>query len=123
MNDLLVSGAKWRRFTHSGILRAQVTSLGRTEPDVTRPVRPYGSLRPRFWRVYLEPVPDDTSLRRWANRLGPETLAGLNALVVELARSLKATRGRKLRVDGMVVETTPCTTRPPAASAALGCRC
>jgi IS5 family transposase len=57
-------------------------------------------------RVYLEPVPDDTTLLRWANQIGPETLAGLNDRVVERARSLRVTRGRKLRVDSMGVDTT-----------------
>jgi transposase, IS5 family len=42
---------------------------------------------------------------RWANLIGPETVAALNDRVVELARSLKVTRGRKLRIDATVVET------------------
>jgi IS5 family transposase len=59
----------------------------------------------QFCRLYLESAPDDTTLIRWANQIGPETLASLNDRAVELARSLKVTRGRKLRIDGMVVET------------------
>ena len=59
----------------------------------------------QFCRLYLESVPDDTTLIRWANQVGSETLASLNDRVVELARSLKVTRGRKLRVDSMVVES------------------
>jgi IS5 family transposase len=59
----------------------------------------------QFCRLYLEPAPDDTTLIRWANQIGPETIAALNDRAVELARSLKVTRGRKLRVDSMVVET------------------
>jgi transposase, IS5 family len=59
----------------------------------------------QFCRVYLEPVPDDTTLIRWANMIGPETLERLNDRVVQLARSLKVTRGRKLRVDTTAVET------------------
>jgi transposase, IS5 family len=59
----------------------------------------------QFCRLYLEPVPDDTTLIRWANTIGSETVASLNDRAVELARSLKVTRGRKLRVDSMVVET------------------
>src|SRR3712207_5436538 len=59
----------------------------------------------QFCRLYLEPVPDDTTLIRWANTIGPETVASLNDQAVELARSLKVTRGRKLRVDSTVVET------------------
>lgn len=60
----------------------------------------------QFCRVYLAAVPDDTTLRRWANLIGVETLAALNDRVVELAQALKVTRGRKLRVDSTVVETT-----------------
>jgi transposase, IS5 family len=59
----------------------------------------------QFCRLYLEAAPDDTTLIRWANTIGPETLASLNDRAVELAHSLKVTRGRKLRVDAMVVET------------------
>src|SRR3712207_1668018 len=59
----------------------------------------------QFCRLYLEGAPDDTTLIRWANIIGPETLTALNDRAVELARSLKVTRGRKLRVDSMVVET------------------
>jgi IS5 family transposase len=59
----------------------------------------------QFCRVYLEKVPDDTVLIRWAATIGPETLQALNDRVVQLARSLKVTRGRKLRVDTTAVET------------------
>src|SRR5688500_18674336 len=59
----------------------------------------------QFCRVYLERVPDDTTLIRWANAIGPETLQALNDRVVQLARSLKVTRRRKLRVDTTAVET------------------
>lgn len=59
----------------------------------------------QFCRVYLERVPDDTTLIRWANTLGPETIRQLNDRVVELARRKKVTRGRKLRVDTTAVET------------------
>lgn len=59
----------------------------------------------QFCRLYLEAAPDDTTLIRWANLIGPKTLETLNERAVELARSLKVTRGRKLRTDGVVVET------------------
>jgi IS5 family transposase len=59
----------------------------------------------QFGRVYLEPVPDDTTLLRWAQLIGPQTREHLNERVVQLARSLKVTRGRKLRLDSTVVET------------------
>ncbi len=60
----------------------------------------------QFCRVYLEPVPDDTTLIRWATLIGPTTVERLNDRVVELARQLKVTRGRMLRVDSTVVQTT-----------------
>src|SRR3954468_8664955 len=59
----------------------------------------------QFFRVYLEKVPDDTVLIRWANTIGPETLQRLNDRAVQLAKDLKVTRGRKLRVDTTAVET------------------
>jgi transposase, IS5 family len=59
----------------------------------------------QFCRIYLESVPDDTTLIRWANLIGPGAIEQLNERVVELARSLKVTRGRKLRVDSTAVET------------------
>jgi IS5 family transposase len=59
----------------------------------------------QFCRVYLEKVPDDTTLIRWANTIGPETIERLNDRVVQSARSLKVTRGRQLRVDTTAVET------------------
>jgi transposase, IS5 family len=59
----------------------------------------------QFCRLYLQSAPDDTTLIRWASLIGPKTVAALNDRAVELARSLKVTRGRKLRTDGTVVET------------------
>jgi transposase, IS5 family len=59
----------------------------------------------QFCRLYLEPAPDDTTLIRWAKQIEPATLEKLNERVVALARQAKVTRGRKLRVDGTVVET------------------
>mgnify|MGYP001353041627 CR=1 FL=1 len=60
----------------------------------------------QFCRVYLEAVPDDTTLNRWANLIGPGTLEEVHERVVQLARQLRVTRGRKLRLDSAVVETT-----------------
>jgi IS5 family transposase len=71
----------------------------------------------QFCRLYLKAAPDDTTLIRWANTIGPKTVASLNERAVELARSLKVTRGRKLRVDAMVVQTN---VHHPTDSALLG---
>jgi IS5 family transposase len=59
----------------------------------------------QFTRLYLEGAPDDTTLIRWANTIGAPTLAALNDRAVQLARTLKVTRGRKLRTDATMVET------------------
>ncbi len=71
----------------------------------------------QFTRLYLERSPDDTTLIRWANVIGSETVRALNDRAVELAHSLKATRARKLRIDGLVVETN---IHHPTDSALLG---
>jgi IS5 family transposase len=59
----------------------------------------------QFCRVYLNAVPDDTTLIKWANVIQPQTLHELLDHVADLARTQKVTRGRKLRTDGTVVET------------------
>src|SRR3712207_1223245 len=59
----------------------------------------------QFCRRYLQPVPDDTTLIRWANLIGPDTLQQIHDRVVALAKQLQVTRGRKLRVDSTVIET------------------
>jgi transposase, IS5 family len=65
------------------------------------------SLRLRqFCRLGLHTPPDDTTLIRWAQQITPATVEQLNHRVVELARQAKVTRGRKLRVDTTLVETT-----------------
>src|SRR6266436_7033288 len=58
-----------------------------------------------FCRLYWAPVPDDTTLIRWANTLHPETLHALNDRVVQLAVQAKVTKGRKLRLDATCVQT------------------
>jgi transposase, IS5 family len=59
-----------------------------------------------FCRLYWAPVPDESTLVRWANTLQPETLHALNDRVVQLARKAKVTKGRKLRLDATCVQTT-----------------
>jgi transposase, IS5 family len=59
----------------------------------------------QFCRVYVETVPDETTLRRWATLIQPATLHRLLDHTVGLARSLRVTHGRQLRLDGTVVET------------------
>src|SRR5437588_8307457 len=59
-----------------------------------------------FCRLYWAPVPDDTTLIRWANTLQPETLHALNDRVGQLAVQARVTKGRKLRLDATCVQTT-----------------
>ena len=70
----------------------------------------------QFCRVYLQEVPDDTTLIRWAGLIQPETLEQFNGRLTELACQLKVTRGRKLRTDGTVVESN---IHPPSDSSLL----
>jgi IS5 family transposase len=65
----------------------------------------------RFCRVYLNGVPDDTTLLRWANLIQPKTLERFNQRITQLAIDRKVTGGRKLRTDGTVVESN---IRPPS---------
>ena len=58
-----------------------------------------------FCRVYFRPVPDATTLLRWAQTIRPETLHALNDRVVQLAHQARVTSGRKLRIDGTAVQT------------------
>jgi len=60
----------------------------------------------QFCRGYAARVPDNTTRSRWATRIRPATLHTLLDHIVGLARQLKVTRGRKLRIDGTVGETT-----------------
>ena len=60
----------------------------------------------QFCRVYLKATPDHSTLCRWANLIQPETLQAFNGRILSLAIDNKLTRGRKLRTDGTVVETT-----------------
>ena len=70
----------------------------------------------QFCRVYLQDVPDDTTLIRWAKLIQPRTLEKFNQRLTQLAVQLKVTRGRKLRTDGTVVETN---IHPPSDSSLL----
>lgn len=60
----------------------------------------------QFCRVYFHAVPDHTTLCKWAKLVQPETLEAFNERILALAIESKLTRGRKLRTDGTVAETT-----------------
>jgi transposase, IS5 family len=70
----------------------------------------------QFCRVYLNRVPDDTTLIRQANLIRGETLEKFNARITELAVETKVTKGKKLRTDGTVVESN---IHPPSDSRQL----
>ena len=72
--------------------------------DCVREVR--GSLIYRaFCRIDCERVPDDKTLIRLAQALGPDTLKAILERLVQVGRPRQVVRGRKLRVDTTVVET------------------
>lgn len=77
---------------------------GYSYEETERVVRDSLSLR-QFCRVYLNDVPDDTTLLRWANLIQPKTLEKFNQRIMQLAVESKVTRGRRLRTDGTVVES------------------
>jgi IS5 family transposase len=77
---------------------------GYSYEETERAVRDSLSLR-AFCRVYLNDVPDDTTLIRWANLIQPQTLEKFNERIIRLAVERKVTNGRKLRTDGTVVES------------------
>jgi IS5 family transposase len=78
--------------------------------ETERVVRDSLSLR-QFCRVFLNDVPDEKTLIRWANVIQPKTLEKFNERIIQLAVERKVTRGRKLRTDGTVVESN---IRPPS---------
>jgi IS5 family transposase len=88
---------------------------GYSYEETERVVRDSLSLR-AFCRVYLQAVPDDTTLIRWANLIQPKTLESFNQRVVQLAVERKVSKGRKLRTDGTVVEAN---IHPPSDSRLL----
>jgi len=76
---------------------------GYSYAETERAVRDSLSLR-QFCRVYLNDVPDDTTLIRWTQVIQAKTLEKFNQRIIQLAVKRKVTRGRKLRMDGTVVE-------------------
>jgi len=83
---------------------------GYSYEETEREVRDSLRLR-QFCRVYLNAVPDDTTLIRWANLIQPKTLEKFNQRITQLAIKRKVTRGRKMRTDGTAVESN---IRPPS---------
>jgi IS5 family transposase len=106
-----------RRFPHTAsdgrpstpvevILRMLVVKhlYGWSFPQTTQFVADSLVLR-QFCRVYFATVPDQSTLNRWARLIQPATLQRLLDHIVHLACQLQVTQGRKLRIDGTVVET------------------
>jgi IS5 family transposase len=58
-----------------------------------------------FCRIGLEKVPDDKTMVRLGQVVGPEVIAELHARIVELAKLKRVTQGKKMRIDTTVVET------------------
>jgi transposase, IS5 family len=81
--------------------------------ETERVVRDSLSLR-QFCGVYtytvrryrcLNDVPDEKTLIRWAKVIQPKTLEKFNERIMQLAVERKVTKRRKLRTDGIVVES------------------
>jgi IS5 family transposase len=77
---------------------------GYSYEDLERHVQDSLNLR-QFCRVYLNRVPDDTTLIRLANLIAGATLEQFNQRITEIAVEHKITHGKKLRTDGTVVES------------------
>lgn len=58
-----------------------------------------------FCRIGIEKVPDEKTLVRLGQAIGPETIRELHDRIVGLARQRGVIRGRKMRIDTTVVET------------------
>jgi IS5 family transposase len=58
-----------------------------------------------FCRIGLAKVPDEKTLLRLGQAIGPETIRELHDRIVGLAQERRVVRGRKLRVDTTVVES------------------
>jgi IS5 family transposase len=58
-----------------------------------------------FCRIGMAKVPDEKTLVRLGQAIGPETIRELHDRIVALARQHRVIRGRKLRVDTTVVES------------------
>ncbi len=59
----------------------------------------------QFCRVYFNPLPNKSTLLRWANLITVETLKQFNQLLTAYATQLQITQGKRMRTDGTVVET------------------
>jgi IS5 family transposase len=64
----------------------------------------------QFTRIGGGCVPDDKTMGRLGQQLGPEAVKALHDRVVQIARQNKAAAGKKLRVDTTVDVATLCYT-------------
>jgi transposase, IS5 family len=58
-----------------------------------------------FCRIGMAKVPDEKTLLRLGQAIGPETIRELHDRIVDLAQERRVIQGRKLRVDTTVVES------------------
>ena len=59
----------------------------------------------QFCRIYFHPLPNKSTLLRWANTLSEKTLTQINQRLTQIATQLQITQGKKMRTDGTVVAT------------------
>jgi IS5 family transposase len=74
-----------------------------------------------FCGLDCERVPDEKTLIRLAQALGPEVLKAILKRLVEVARQRRVVRGRKLRVDTTRWWRRTFITPPTARSCRMGC--
>jgi IS5 family transposase len=58
-----------------------------------------------FCRIYAQPVPSDSTQQAREALIRPQTLQRLNQRLLRVAHAAGVTQGRKLRMDGTVIET------------------
>lgn len=51
----------------------------------------------QFCRIYFHPLPNQSTLLRWANTLSEKTLSQINQRLTQIATQLQITQGRKMR--------------------------
>jgi IS5 family transposase len=75
-----------------------------------------------FTRVGGAKMPDAKTMGRWGVALGPQAIAQIHERMVTIAKDKGVAKGRNMRVDTTVVETTSII-RPTPACWATACGC
>lgn len=57
----------------------------------------------KFCRIYFHPLPNKSTLIRWSNQIGQQTLEKFNQRLTQIATDFQITKDKKIRTDGTVV--------------------